>query len=110
MKSHDKYIALPDSFDAREKLGTMCPSTKEIRDQGSCGSCWVSDYSWLVVEQFRLGFSVILSVRMGKDVEGHILQQTNIIWHITLTYIGLTLHAERWFDVFKNSRNTFYAK
>ena len=79
MKSHDKYIALPDSFDAGEKLGTMCPSTKEIRDQGSCGSCWVSDYSWLVVEQFRLGFSVILSVRMGKDVEGHILQQTNIM-------------------------------
>lgn len=31
---------LPDSFDAREKWGDICPSTKEVRDQGSCGSCW----------------------------------------------------------------------
>lgn len=31
---------LPDSFDSREKWGSICPSTKEVRDQGSCGSCW----------------------------------------------------------------------
>jgi len=31
---------LPESFDAREKWGEKCPSTKEVRDQGSCGSCW----------------------------------------------------------------------
>ena len=70
MKSNDEDIELPDSFDAREKWGTMCPSTKEIRDQGSCGSCWVSDYSWVVVEQFRLGFSVVLT------------SSRNIIWYI----------------------------
>lgn len=72
MKSNDEDIELPDSFDAREKWGTMCPSTKEIRDQGSCGSCWVSDYSWVVVEQFRLRFSVVLPVVVGKDVEGNV--------------------------------------
>lgn len=64
MKSHDEDMALPGSFDVREKWVIMCSSTKEIRDQRSCGSCWVSDYSWVVVEQFRSGFSVILSVRM----------------------------------------------
>lgn len=31
---------LPDSFDARE-MWTNCSTIREIRDQGSCGSCWV---------------------------------------------------------------------
>ncbi|KAF6093182.1 cathepsin B [Phyllostomus discolor] len=32
-------IALPENFDAREQW-PQCPTIKEIRDQGSCGSCW----------------------------------------------------------------------
>ena len=32
--------ALPDSFDPRTKW-TNCPTLKEVRDQGNCGSCWV---------------------------------------------------------------------
>ena len=32
---------LPKSFDARVEW-SRCPSIQEIRDQGSCGSCWVS--------------------------------------------------------------------
>lgn len=31
---------LPTSFDSRTQWGDMCPSTKEVRDQASCGSCW----------------------------------------------------------------------
>ena len=31
---------IPDMFDARMKWPN-CPSIKEIRDQGACGSCWV---------------------------------------------------------------------
>jgi len=32
-------LYVPEAFDARVKW-TYCPSLKEIRDQGSCGSCW----------------------------------------------------------------------
>lgn len=34
---------IPDSFDARTQWST-CPTVGEIRDQGSCGSCWVCGY------------------------------------------------------------------
>lgn len=30
---------LPENFDAREQWPN-CPTLKEVRDQGSCGSCW----------------------------------------------------------------------
>ncbi|XP_021377462.1 cathepsin B-like [Mizuhopecten yessoensis] len=32
-------VPLPTSFDARKKW-TKCPTIKEVRDQGDCGSCW----------------------------------------------------------------------
>ncbi|CAN7942201.1 unnamed protein product, partial [Ixodes hexagonus] len=30
---------IPDQFDSRDKWGN-CPTIREIRDQGACGSCW----------------------------------------------------------------------
>ncbi|KAJ8730062.1 hypothetical protein PYW07_017100 [Mythimna separata] len=38
---HDAELiaSLPESFDPRDKWPN-CPSLNEIRDQGSCGSCW----------------------------------------------------------------------
>jgi len=36
---HEVPAALPDTFDAREQWPN-CASLKEVRDQGSCGSCW----------------------------------------------------------------------
>lgn len=32
--------ALPTNFDSRQQWPN-CPTIREIRDQGSCGSCWV---------------------------------------------------------------------
>ena len=37
-----KNIAVPTEFDARTAWPN-CPSLREIRDQGGCGSCWVSN-------------------------------------------------------------------
>jgi len=34
-----RNYALPDNFDPRTQW-PQCPSLKEVRDQGSCGSCW----------------------------------------------------------------------
>ncbi|CAF1069301.1 unnamed protein product [Adineta ricciae] len=36
---HEVPNDLPDNFDARTQWPN-CPSLKEVRDQGSCGSCW----------------------------------------------------------------------
>lgn len=36
---HPSGVRLPDSFDARQQWPS-CPSIQQIRDQGSCGSCW----------------------------------------------------------------------
>lgn len=39
---------LPEEFDAREHWPN-CPTIREIRDQGSCGSCWVSAQNAILV-------------------------------------------------------------
>ncbi|PVD32580.1 hypothetical protein C0Q70_08022 [Pomacea canaliculata] len=38
-KEYGELTALPDNFDARVQWPN-CPTIKEVRDQGNCGSCW----------------------------------------------------------------------
>lgn len=45
VQEHDlEGVEVPTQFDSR-KQWPNCPTIKEIRDQGSCGSCWVSTLS-----------------------------------------------------------------
>lgn len=37
---YSENVKVPKMFDSREQWPN-CPTIKEIRDQGSCGSCWV---------------------------------------------------------------------
>jgi len=39
VKAYYADVTIPETFDAREKWAN-CPTIQEIRDQGSCGSCW----------------------------------------------------------------------
>jgi len=44
----DAPADLPETFDAREHWPN-CPTIREVRDQGSCGSCWVNRLPLLVL-------------------------------------------------------------
>lgn len=39
---------LPKEFDSRAAW-PMCPTIGEIRDQGSCGSCWVRQFFIIIL-------------------------------------------------------------
>ena len=60
MKHISANIELPDSYDTREKWGSLCPSTTEIRDQGSCGSCWVNFFVLCFVLCFVLSLVTVI--------------------------------------------------
>lgn len=49
----------PKEFDSRIAW-PMCPTIREIRDQGSCGSCWVS------VHVIELKFIITFNIKKKK--------------------------------------------
>ena len=59
-------VKLPTDFDAR-KQWPNCPTIREIRDQGSCGSCWVN-FTKKIEKHAQYA---ILGVRSGR---GHVRQ------------------------------------
>lgn len=50
-------VAVPDTFDARTQWPN-CSTISEVRDQGSCGSCWVSTLVDCKVQFFFFFFFV----------------------------------------------------
>lgn len=68
---------IPESFDARQQWPD-CPTIREIRDQGSCGSCWVSDLLIFIV------FPCLLSI-----TRYHILLLTIINYKIIIVCLNL---------------------
>ena len=57
---------LPENFDSREKW-SKCPSIAEIRDQGSCGSCWAVAATAAMTDRVSLFSCVLLSIYRGKN-------------------------------------------
>lgn len=47
-QTYNNVAELPTEFDARTKWPS-CPSISDIRDQGACGSCWVSNPRFVLV-------------------------------------------------------------
>ena len=56
VKNIEPLKDIPDTFDARQKW-SHCRTIGEIRDQGSCGSCWVSNSQWIVLSSIQTSFT-----------------------------------------------------
>ena len=63
VKTSFGLTALPDNFDARTKW-TNCPTLKEVRDQGNCGSCWVRLLHWFLPRFVDIAVNVLLGQRL----------------------------------------------
>nr|KAF6346370.1 cathepsin B [Pipistrellus kuhlii] len=70
-------ITLPENFDAREQWPN-CPTIGEIRDQGSCGSCW----AFGAVEAISDRITVELSRRSWLDSPARTStgKGSNLLW------------------------------
>uniref|UniRef100_A0AAR2JLU9 Cathepsin B n=1 Tax=Pygocentrus nattereri TaxID=42514 RepID=A0AAR2JLU9_PYGNA len=65
----DQYagdIKLPKSFDPREQWPN-CPTLKEIRDQGSCGSCWAFGAAEAISDRICIHNNGKVSVEISSE-------------------------------------------
>lgn len=59
-------LKLPESFDAREQW-PQCPTIKEIRDQGSCGSCWAFGAVEAISDRICIHTNAHVSVEVSAE-------------------------------------------
>ncbi|XP_061901995.1 phospholipase ABHD3-like [Entelurus aequoreus] len=59
-------IKLPDSFDARQQW-PKCATVKQIRDQGSCGSCWAFGAAEAISDRLCIHSSGEISVEISAE-------------------------------------------
>uniref|UniRef100_A0A8C1UUY7 Cathepsin B n=1 Tax=Cyprinus carpio TaxID=7962 RepID=A0A8C1UUY7_CYPCA len=59
-------IKLPTNFDAREQWPN-CPTLKEIRDQGSCGSCWAFGAAEAISDRICVHSNAKVSVEISAQ-------------------------------------------
>ncbi|XP_016354113.1 cathepsin B-like [Sinocyclocheilus anshuiensis] len=57
---------LPTNFDAREQWPN-CPTLKEIRDQGSCGSCWAFGAAEAISDRVCIHSNAKVSVEISAQ-------------------------------------------
>ncbi|KAJ8922435.1 hypothetical protein NQ315_004382 [Exocentrus adspersus] len=59
-------VHLPQEFDAREEW-PHCPTIREIRDQGSCGSCWAFGAVEAMSDRVCIHSNATVNVRLSSD-------------------------------------------
>ncbi|TNN82691.1 Cathepsin B [Liparis tanakae] len=59
-------IKLPASFDARQQWPN-CPTIQQIRDQGSCGSCWAFGAAEAISDRLCIHTSGKISLEISAE-------------------------------------------
>ncbi|KAK2856254.1 hypothetical protein Q5P01_004989 [Channa striata] len=59
-------LQLPDSFDSRQQWPN-CPTIQQIRDQGSCGSCWAFGAAEAISDRICIHSSGKISVEISAE-------------------------------------------
>ncbi|XP_075966443.1 cathepsin B [Anarhichas minor] len=59
-------LKLPKNFDSREQWPN-CPTLKEIRDQGSCGSCWAFGAAEAISDRVCIHSNAKVSVEISSE-------------------------------------------
>uniref|UniRef100_A0AAY5KNH4 Cathepsin B n=1 Tax=Esox lucius TaxID=8010 RepID=A0AAY5KNH4_ESOLU len=59
-------VKLPASFDPREQWPN-CPTLKEVRDQGSCGSCWAFGAAEAISDRLCIHSNAKVSVEISSE-------------------------------------------